>query len=209
MRISKDGYLGALLRDEVVLNIYIYGSQVYGTATDASDIDFLVVVEDGASYLRFEDGYVDLVEDHDFHFMSRSDWDEESRLQTVKFMECYYLDETFKIKQSYPIKIEVDLVAIRRSFSSVSSNSYVKCRKKLEVVEDYNYYVGVKSLFHSLRILDFGIQVATGQGINYHSFTPYYDDIVNSGRGWDELKAQYKPIYNKLRSKFKQVAPLE
>lgn len=208
MYISKDGYLGLLLRDDLVLNIYVYGSQVYGTSTDESDIDFLVVVEDGASYLRFEDGYVDLVEAHDFKFMSRSEWEEEARLQTVKFMECYYLDDRFKIKELYPIKVEVDLGAIRRSFSSISSNSYVKCRKKLEVVKDYNYYVGVKSLFHSLRILDFGIQVATGQGINYRSFTPYYHDIVNSGRGWDELKAQYKPLYNKLKTKFKQVAPL-
>ncbi|KAG2379112.1 hypothetical protein C9374_007750 [Naegleria lovaniensis] len=47
--------------------------------------------------------------------------------------------------------------AFRRPFSRKSANSYVKCKKKICVEKDLK--VGLKSLFHSLRIVMFAIQI--------------------------------------------------
>lgn len=80
-------------------------------------------------------------------------------------------------------------------------------------------YIGKKSLFHSLRIADFGIQIAKEGKIT--SFTkPYSKNLVNESymsllndvmslNTWDELKEKYQNIANNLRTEFRILAPLK
>ena len=104
-------------------------------------------------------------------------------------------------------EFELDSEKLRRAISSVASNSYVKCKKK---IRDGEVYIGKKSLFHSIRILMFGIQIAKhGKIVNYEEANNYHKAIFEMGDDWSELDKKFKPIYNSLKSEFKRLAPLE
>src|SRR5690606_16367271 len=105
----------------------------------------------------------------------------------------------------------LNLTQLRRSISAVASNSFVKCKKKLIKGPDYNPYIAKKSLFHSLRILDFGIQIAThGKIMDFSSCNHLYRDIMSiESDDWEIFKEKYTPLANSLKSKFKKVAPLD
>ena len=112
---------------------------------------------------------------------------------------------------------ELDLDSLRRSISAIASNSWVKSKKKIAINE---HYIGKKSLFHSLRIVDYGIQISTEGKIV--SFTKTYSTILEkygtyelllweimSLNTWEELKEKYQEIANKLRTEFRIVAPIK
>ncbi len=118
---------------------------------------------------------------------------------------------------------------IRQSFSKKASNSYVKCKKKF-VVESGKERVGRKSLWHSLRIILFGVQVAThGYIYDYTEANKYYKDIVLNylpeddesfqkeeliGQDenewvWEQYKKKYGVIKNNLMSTFREACPMK
>src|SRR5690606_13231950 len=117
--------------------------------------------------------------------------------------------------------LKLNLSKLREGFSRKSSLSWVRAKKKF-VLNGEDIYIGRKSLFHSLRILLFGIQVVKkGYIFDFTEGREYYDDIVRSEvpngtvcqskltreELWKVYSKKYKPIYNKLHSEFKKMTP--
>lgn len=80
---------------------------------------------------------------------------------------------------------------------------------------------GKKSLFHSLRILMFGIQIAQfGKIVNYEEVCSDLMKLIRKANElwkeidsdpsveWDHYHQKYKKEFNRLKSKFREVAPL-
>lgn len=185
-----------------LVNSYLYGSNVYGTANKNSDIDYIYIFDaperleeqmlsggtniNCYSILFFQD----LLFTHD-----------------VSALECLFLPKEFKI-ELHKFDFNLDLDKLRCSFSSKSSNSWEKAKKKIEVHKEY--YLGQKSLFHSLRILDFGIQIATKGKIDFTNANHYWEKIQEQNfTNWNDYKNYYQDIYNKLKTEFRLVAPKE
>lgn len=185
------------------LNIYHYGSYVYNTFVDgASDYDFIVILPD--DYAEFDK---EQFEDDDFQytFYTQSTWQTMLDNHDVCAIEIYFLPNKFVLKKTVEFKTTIVPQKIREKFSQVASNSYVKCKKKLEVQESFSPRVGKKSLWHSLRIIDFGIQILkNGQIVDYTSMNYLYDDIVKCDVDeWAYYKQKYKPLYNSLKTQFR------
>lgn len=201
MREVNQEFVDVLLHN--ALNIYHYGSFVYGTFVDGiSDCDYIVVVPNSMSELdeqQFE------CNNCQYTVHSESGWQEMLDRCDVDAIECYFLPSKFVVKETKRFHADITREKIRNSFSHVASNSFVKCKKKLEVAESYNPVIGKKSLWHSLRILDFGVQILQhGKIVNYSSLNYLYDEIVKSDENnWDHFKTKYKPMYNALKSKFR------
>lgn len=184
---------------EPILHCFRYGSKVYGNNTEQSDDDYIVVVEgeeeveygihEGNENITvYSDGtFKRLIQEHD-----------------IAALECIFSNETNYL-------FELNLSQLRRSISAVASNSFVKCKKKLMQGPDYNPYVGKKSLFHSLRILDFGIQIAEhGKILNFASCNDLFFEIMSiESDDWTIYRQRFEPIAKKLKSHFKKVAPLD
>eukprot|EP01119_Soliformovum_irregulare_P009935 TRINITY_DN2395_c0_g1_i2.p1 TRINITY_DN2395_c0_g1~~TRINITY_DN2395_c0_g1_i2.p1 ORF type:complete len:116 (+),score=29.97 TRINITY_DN2395_c0_g1_i2:429-776(+) len=102
----------------------------------------------------------------------------------------------------------LDMENLRRSVSKLVGNSYAKAGKKLNVEKEY--YKGKKSLFHSLRILIFGIQIAqTGRIEDYSAANELWKEIKNvPSDDWAEFHARYKKVWNQLKTEFRKAAPL-
>ncbi|KAL9646506.1 hypothetical protein ABK040_006565 [Willaertia magna] len=106
----------------------------------------------------------------------------------------------------------------RKPISAKSNNSFVKAKKKIIVEKELK--IGLKSLFHSLRILHFGIQIAKhGKIINFEEATELYKDIVvkymnlfNEGKItneqiWYELNEKYGKEKKLLEKQIKELLP--
>lgn len=184
---------------DVAINIYHYGSYVYGTYIEGiSDKDYIIIVPDTEKNEQFK------YENVDYNIYTESEWIKKIKNNDIECLECTFLDKKYIVKESkqYPLKINKELV--RKNISSVASNSFVKCKKKLIIKDSYNPRIGKKSLWHSIRLLDFGAQIMNyGKIINYQSANKYYEQILNSPDDWNYLKEHFQPIYNKYHSEFK------
>jgi len=195
------------LKDSQVIEAYMYGSRVYGTARKDSDWDFIVVLADNEFTVeQFSDNLINV---NFFGFRSHHQRIGECEPSA---MECCYLEDKFILKRDYPVyykMVNPVLQKLRHSFSAKSSNSWVKAKKKLTVPADYNDSVGKKSLWHAMRIIDFGAQIATqGRIVDYGSCNWFYNEVMYC-KDWSEMFEKYKKRYNEMCTEFRKHAPKE
>lgn len=184
---------------EKVLATYSYGSRVYGSHVINSDFDYITVVESDNDNLYYS---------VDSPCMNVTVYSENMFIKKIKEHRIDVLECIFQFEDDPYLKyFELDSDKLRRAVSAVSSNSFVKCKKKLA---QGDVHVGKKSLFHSLRIIGFGMQIAEyGKITDYSIYNGYLKDIMSMSNDWDELRTKYKPIFNEAKSRFKVLAPLE
>lgn len=181
-----------------VIAIYCHGSYVYG-CWENGDYDFIVVTDKYYGTNRITDG------NYDFSLFTEEEWRKEAEDNSVDFMECAFLPNNMKYEK-YSFDYTIIRDKIRSSFSSKASNSFVKCKKKLTVEKDYNPYIAKKSLFHSFRILVFGIQILEfGKIIDYSAANQYYCIVEDQCNDWDYFKEKYQKEYNSLKHKFRMI----
>ncbi len=202
---AKVAYVDMLRRtktkDEDVVCAYLYGSRVYGNFRNDSDYDYIVILHPNKRKEQFSDNLINVT------FYSLGEHSVRLTNNEPSAMECYFLPKEFVLKEDWMSIINVVHFKLRESFSAKASNSWVKAKKKLTVTESYNDYVGKKSLWHALRLLDFGTQIARDGRINdYGSCNGFYDEVMYCN-DWNEMFEKYKKLYNKKSSEFKKFAP--
>lgn len=178
-----------------------YGSRVYKTHEELSDFDFIAIIK---STTRTVNGIEKTYNKTNIHIYDKENFQTKLNEHKIFALESYFHHDQL-IKDEFEFKLDLNL--LRKEISSVSSNSFVKAKKKIEVESDY--YIGWKSLFHSLRIIMFGIQIAeTGKIYDFSQANNYWLDIVREKcYGWKPLQEKYKPIKNELLTKFRKIAP--
>lgn len=177
----------------------LFGSSIYGTTNSQSDIDIIVIDDDLKGQTRHQGGY-------DIQFISEVTFRNKLRECEIKILEFFFTDKKqLKIKVS---EKDINWNNLRSSISERSSHSFVKAKKKFK---DQEFYIGKKSLFHSLRILKFGIQLATHKKIvDFSGANELLIPILShpqDSESLDSLLAQHKLIYNELHSQFKLLSP--
>lgn len=199
-----------------------FGSTVYGTRTDKSDIDIIAITEsDEDLYVIYQSKdypeFSDYSRNVDLHIISTRTFQELLDEHDIMALETYYqLCEDDKEL----FEFSLDLDKLRRKVSAVCSNSWSKARKKLDIPEEDDY-LGLKSLFHSIRILSYGIDIARddkidfrnilidGEKISCSNFWHRIQQKYESGWRWTEFKKEYTPLQNTNATIFRLLAPKE
>jgi hypothetical protein len=199
--------LNELINDAQVLNIYQWGSRIYGCATEKSDYDYIIVVTD--DYSNFQDN-IEIDNSH-YNFYKLSVWKDMINKNRIEALECSFIDTKYIVKETVRFSCTINIIELRKSISQVCSNSYDKCRKKLTIQKDYAPYIAKKSLWHSIRILLYGIQCAKyGKIVDYTEANKYYNDIVmNDDNTWDYYKEHWHMFCNNLRTEFRKCTEKE
>lgn len=187
-----------------ILNRYRFGSHVYGTQTKDSDEDFICVTDEKI-----------ISEDLNTKYYTVAEFQRLLDNHEIQMLECYFLPGRFILQQSYTgFSFTLDLAKLRVSISTISSNSWVKGKKKLIVQADYDKKLGVKSVFHAVRILGLGIQLAqTGKIADYSEYNWLYADLIKLSAAydyiqlWEKMEDKYRKLYNKLNTQFKLLCP--
>jgi len=172
-----------------------FGSQVYGKTTENSDKDFYMISFGTSGYKN------KIVDGSDYHDVGSYHFQEMLDNHDIAAIEVYSHSDAVQ----NDFKFVVDSEKLRRSISAVVSNSWVKAKKKMAQGDDY---IGRKSMWHSIRILMFGIQIAKhGKVVDFTEANEFYDDIVLSGKSHQRLVDTYKPLMNQKQSEFRVLVP--
>jgi len=192
------------ISDSDVLAVYPYGSRVYGTSKPMSDYDFIIITKNltqdtlsinnhiHATMYSYSD-YIDRMDDHE-----------------ISILECMSLPREMMVKAIVHPQLDViDVEKLRVSVSAKSSNSLVKAKKKITLYDDReSKYIGLKSFFHSLRMIRFAIQVARfGKIVDFGECNELYDQMLNEPLDWEYLVEKYKPIHKAWSTEFRTLAP--
>lgn len=202
------------------LGVFKYGSSIYKTRTEKSDLDIIYIADTDKEIYEvyqskdfpFCSSYTEKV---DLHYISKESFIDLLNKHDIMALEVYYqMSEDQRL--TFPFNLNLD--TLRRSVSAVCSNSWSKARKKLEIPEEDDY-IGLKSLFHSIRILSFGIDIAKDNKIDYlnvlidgekiscSNFWHRLQQKYESGWRWSEFKAKYTPLQNANATEFRKLAP--
>lgn len=189
-----------------IVAIYPYGSRVYGTATVMSDYDYIVVYSGDTAVDGQQFDSVDKT--ISVHTYTVESWQHHLDAHRIFAIECHSMTPAYQSDKfmEHPFTFTLDLPTLRKEISSKSSNSWVKCKKKL-TVETGEEYIGIKSLFHSFRIPMFGIQIAKhGKVVDFTEANPIWEQLAQldfTSITWYELNATYKKSHNALMTKFR------
>jgi predicted nucleotidyltransferase len=182
-----------------IFNVYLFGSRVYQTSNSNSDWDVIIVANNSVESTEIINGLYNIHIYTPDKFKSDLDWHRPNNLECIFAPDWAKLKETIDYKKDFKLNIP----KLRHATSHVSSNSWVKSLKKINSGE---YYIGIKSLFHSLRITMFSIQIVEDNRIVDFSCANYiWDNIKSRIYTFDELDNEYRLLRNTLNSKFRKI----
>ncbi len=185
-----------------LFSIYCYGSRVYGTYDEESDYDFIIVrrqLDYKVDTVRTKDGLINCTIYSPQGFQKAIDEHE------ISVLECLSLPEEMIILNNKQWKFDLNLNQLRSAISQKSSNSWVKAKKKLKDEDDY---IAQKSLFHSMRMILFGKQIAEHRKIiDFKESNYLWYEIQKLDYSWIVWKDKYQSFRNNLLSEFRLIAP--
>jgi hypothetical protein len=182
---------------------------VYGTNNYQSDHDFQVIV-----YSKdYEETKQSLAKVNkraaDVHLHTFTEFEDALARCEIYALECMDLPSSLRFRDDLPMSYSIDKAILRRAISEKANNSWVKAKKKLIVLADRNEHIALKSMFHSFRILDFGIQLAmTGHILNYRAQQDIWAELQMLPADWPTYELAFKARHNALASRFREVCPL-
>lgn len=194
-----------------VFNIYVFGSRVYGTADSKSDWDIIMVANNSVESTELPGLKRGL---YNIHVYTPKKFQEDLDWHRINNIECIFAPDWAKLKEDIKFKFKFDTAKFRHAVSHISSNSWVKCKKKLAQDE---YYVGIKSLFHSIRIPMFALQIANfGEIVDFQEANYIWDELTfkdlpqymrdKNKWTWDQLDKRWRPVLNSVLTDFRKLA---
>jgi predicted nucleotidyltransferase len=180
-----------------IQNVYIFGSQVYSTASEISDYDILIIAK-----TPYEEKEL-VIDNCNIHILTLDRFLEGLKQHHIGRLECLMSAQKWRLKEEINIPIIIKESGLRHSISHTVSNSWIKSKKKLE---QGDYYLGIKSLFHSLRIAMFGLQIINhGKIVDFKCANYIWEELKSKTWNWEELNETFRPLRNKIMTDFRSV----
>lgn len=189
--------------EDEVLNIYPYGSQVYGTANVDSDHDYIIVMK--SAFLdsgSFKDNAISN-EDKSIQgvLYSRGGFQDAINNYEIGALECIFLPEDKVIQKRWKFGLNK---LVRKD---MAKNVIKKASNNLHIAKhqyaDEDFDRAKKGLFHALRILDFGIQISEQGRIYDFSHANDMKKIIDQDDNFNPKK--YLGDFNTMRKRLKNV----
>ena len=158
-----------------VFNIFVYGSRIYGTHTGESDWDILVVLNDDSSFILneginnyFTIGILDIT------VLKLENVKNELRQHNMQRIELLWppLQNVLPLQNDLLQFFVLDRKMLRVAVSTISN----KCMgyAKILWLKENDIKKSKKNVFHSIRYVLFGAQIAlTGKITNYEAANDY------------------------------------
>jgi len=176
-----------------IRNIYIFGSRVYGLHTVNSDYDAIVTAT--SMYVNHEifEG------DYNIHITTPDSFEDKLRQHDVHCLECIFAPDEARIHitTNYRDAFRLNKMKLKKMLLTQSAAAWAKSRRR---IEQGNIMGGAKSIFHSLRILKFGVQILEhGRIIDFEAANKLWYKI----EGFDEFEwIEYKGQFNQIRTQY-------
>lgn len=156
---NSQDILTALNIKEEILGIFPYGSRVYGLAKDDSDYDYIIVTK--SSFLPSGAFKQNAISSSDKNIQgvlySRSGFIDAINNYEIGALECLSLDPTNIIISKWPFKIQKwdEKEMVKKIIQKASASWHIASEQS----RNDQKHLAKKGVFHTLRILMFGIQL--------------------------------------------------
>jgi hypothetical protein len=175
---KAEDILKALKIDEEVLAIYPYGSRVYGTASETSDHDYIIVTK--GAFLKSGAFKQNAISSDDRSIQgvlySRSGFIDALNNYEIGALECLFLDPSIVVLAKWPFKLQKwdEKEMASKIIQKASASWHIGSQQS----KDGFKAIAKKGIFHALRILMFGVQLKE------------HKKIINFGEA-NELKKEF------------------
>lgn len=161
--------IDSLKIEEEILAIYPYGSRVYGTASETSDYDYIIVTK--GAFLKSGAFKQNAISSDDRKIQavlySRTGFIDALNNYEIGAVECIFLDSSQVLLSKWPFRIQKwdTKEMVDKIIQKASASWHIASRQS----KDGFKAIGKKGIFHSLRILMFGLQLKEHQTIYNYS----------------------------------------
>jgi hypothetical protein len=178
MKHTQEEILKALNITEEVLAIYPYGSRIYGTASETSDHDYIVVTK--GAFLKSGAFKQNAISSSDRKIQgvlySRSGFTDAINNYEIGALECLFLNPSDVVLNKWPFKVQKwsEKEMVSKIIQKASASWHIASEQSRGGWKDR----AKKGVFHALRILMFGIQLKEHQKIvNYSEANDLWKEI--------------------------------
>lgn len=187
IKINKNRILElAELNPVKVRNIYVYGSQVYGTNRDDSDIDILITACTLNVHKEYKDG------EYNVHVTTPDIFADKLKDHDMQQLECIFAPSKARVQEKvdYLSKFELNRDKLKKKVLSQSAHSWHQAKIR---ITDGDIERGAKSLFHSLRMLVFAQQLLDAGFIYDFSECNYWHEqiMTSDNYEWNDYKKEW------------------
>ena len=185
-----------------VRNLYIYGSRCYLTARPESDWDIIFIT---AALLEHEEKRFKTGNDLlNVHLITPDKFQRGLDNHDMMNLECYFSPDWAKLQEKMSFKFTLNKKKLAKNILNQSFVSWQGGKHKLD---NGDIYRGLKSIFHSLRMLMFAIQISEQGKITDFSEANYiFKEIEDSDEiEWDYFREKYLPFKIELENKLKKI----
>ena len=183
-----------------VRNIYMFGSQVYGNQTEESDYDFIVMASNLLEKQELHEG------DLNIHVHTPDVFLEGLKNYEMNYLECVFAPDFAKLQEKIILpdknfSLKTDMLKYKGIAQSF--NAFHKAKER---IGEGDMWRGVKSLWHSIRILQFFDQIVQhGRIVDFSSANDIWGmilkDYEEDDYEWWYYKEKYLPIKMKFEAK--------
>ena len=184
-----------------IRNIYLYGSQIYSTANENSDYDIIVVsgnlLEHSETKTKVNRALLNI------HVITPDKFLFDLKIHNIMNLECLFAPEWAILQEKLILPSEINIKKLIKNNLAQSYSSWHNGKMK---IKNYDFYRGLKSIFHSLRMLMFANQIAEhGKIIDFTAANYLFDEIVNCDEiDWDYYREKYLPLKIELEERLKK-----
>jgi len=214
------------LDPDSILNVYCYGSRVYGTDDEHSDDDFVVVhkgfsiensYNDNKAFnqnaISSEDGQIQVIR------YSRSGFQAAIDNYEIGAIECLFLPENKIIQKDEKVvfsmrnfdkpSVNYEIKQMVKKIITKASNSWFLGNKVIEngAHDSSRLEKADKAFFHALRILKFGLQLKNHKKIvDFTEANQIWFDRLAVGEPltYGEVKEKYLPLRDELMAELRK-----
>lgn len=174
-----------------VWNAYVFGSRVYGTNRENSDYDIILIASSLDARKEIKN------EEFNIHIITPDLFMDDLNMYKMVPLECIYSPSCARIQEKSSYSIDVDPLKLKKYILAQSNSSWVKAKFKLN---EGDIFRGLKGVFHSLRILDFGIQILKKGKINDFSHANHFWEEINDSNQveWKYFQKKYIGVKKKM-----------
>lgn len=180
-----------------IRNVYVFGSRVYGYNNEESDFDIIMVAPNLEKNKEIKHP------EYNIHVINPNDFKEEIfKNYKITYLECLFAPDWAKLLEKINYEFIINKDKLKSEFIVQSFSAWKKGKLKMKIGDLHR---GVKSAFHALRILYFGIQLIEHNKItNFAECNDLYKEMNDENfYEWFQIRDKYLEKKKELENKLK------
>lgn len=172
---------------------FSFGSRVYGNYSDLSDYDFILI------YNNIQPIQQVVNDKYTFNITTKEMFQKDLNEHKPYALECFFLDsQKVLLNPAKNFNFSLNYEKLRSAFEQKADNEFLLFRERFN---SGDFIRGKKCLFHSIRILLFGLQIKKyGKIIDYSQANFIWENIKSSNNlHYGYYESKYFPIFHTLK----------